>query len=51
MNGRKWQGSSPNALIICPDRGIPYIDTIYNDAWVTKILEEKTMNELMEKVG
>lgn len=36
--------TSINALIICPDRGLSYLDNIYNDQWAKKIIEsEKSM--------
>ncbi len=31
-----------DALIICPDRGDAYLDTIYNEDWVMKIKQNKT---------
>ena len=29
-----------NAVIICPDRGVPYIDSVYNEEWVNEILQQ-----------
>ncbi len=29
----------PTALFLCADRGLPYMDTIYNPAWVSQFVE------------
>ena len=28
-----------NAVIICPDKGNAYLDTVYNRSWATKVIE------------
>jgi cysteine synthase A len=34
-------GFKPNALIICPDKGDSYLNTIYNNEWVENVLNKK----------
>ena len=36
-NHFKAASGSENALFICPDKGYPYLNTIYNDQWVSEM--------------
>lgn len=34
---KKTLEDKPHVVFICPDNGLPYVDTIYNSAWVHKV--------------
>jgi N-(2-amino-2-carboxyethyl)-L-glutamate synthase len=38
----------PNVLFLCPDNGLPYVDTIYNNKWV-KYLKEQHSSPILNR--
>ncbi len=48
LGGLKNPNPLAVSLIICPDRGFSYIDTVYNDDWCKKTIQEDARLEAAE---
>lgn len=45
---KPYEGADVNALIICPDKGNDYVNTIYNEAWSDSVI--KTNKPALEPI-